>query len=52
MKDKVPNFKIETSNGSVALVFQTTSHTCKMKFENEALSVEIDGQLVWSADKF
>lgn len=51
MKSNVPNFKIDTGKGYVSLVFQTTSHTCIMKFENESLVVEIDGIVVWSADK-
>lgn len=51
MKNKIPNFKIETNKGAVSLIFQTTSHKCIMKFENESLTVEIDGAIVWSADK-
>jgi len=51
MKSKVSNFRIDTSKGYVSLIFQTTSHTCIMKFVNESLIVEIDGQIVFSADK-
>lgn len=48
---KIPNFNIVTENGSVSLVFQTTSHKCVMKFVNETLIVEIDGTTVFEASK-
>ena len=51
MKSKVPNFKIDTKKGSISLIFQTTSETAILKFANGSITLEIDGILVWSAEK-
>lgn len=47
----IPNFNVVTDNGSVSLVFQTTSHKCIVKFLNETLQIEIDGVVVFETSK-
>jgi hypothetical protein len=51
MKKLIPNFRVDTGKGYVSLIFQTTSHTCILKFANESFTVDIDGSIVFSADK-
>ena len=51
MKKIIPNFKVDTGKGYVSLIFQTTSHTCILRFANETFTVTIDDSVVFSADK-
>lgn len=51
MKNKLPGITMDVNNGKVSLIFQTTSHKGVLRFENESLVFEVDGVLVWSAEK-
>jgi hypothetical protein len=45
--NKVPNFRVETSNGQVALIFQTKANQAIIAFIGNKIVMTIDGIIVF-----
>jgi acylphosphatase len=46
---KIPGFRVESSNGTVSVIFQTTDSNCIMKFENKLLTITVNSTQVFQA---
>jgi hypothetical protein len=44
----IPNFYTKVTKGTIEVYFQTTTHKCTLRFQNETFSILIDDKIVFT----